>query len=117
MSEIEKGIAVDKVCMVCNTKMTVTPPKGVKVPAQYVCLQCAQKAEEAQRLGLGATNSYPEGKLNKDDEGGVVFKVGTENGQVTINFGKPIVWIAFSPMQAIEIAKILITRANQSSGN
>jgi hypothetical protein len=62
---------------------------------------------------LGPTDKFPEGKINKDDEGEIQILVGREDdkGVVVINFGKPIVWVAFGPAQAKAIANLLIKHA------
>lgn len=51
---------------------------------------------------LGATNTFPEGKLTEDDEGGIQFAVGVKDGQVCLDFGKPIAWIGMNPDEADE---------------
>lgn len=38
---------------------------------------------------------YPDGKLNKDDEGGLKMAVYLENGRVVVDFGKELSWLGF----------------------
>jgi hypothetical protein len=57
--------------------------------------------------------TYPEGKLNKHDEGELALKIGTEQGSVVIDFGKPTQWIGLPPDQAVEFALIIIERAKE----
>ena len=73
-------------------------------------------APEAQKLG--ATGQYPEGKLNPDDEGEIAFAIGADkpNKKVLIDFGKPVAWIAMTPDQATQFARILIEKALEIGG-
>jgi len=65
------------------------------------------------RLVVGPTGDFPEGKLNEDDEGGLMMAVGVEKGHVTINFGGPVRWLALGPAEAIAFANILLMRAQE----
>jgi hypothetical protein len=65
-------------------------------------------------IKLGATGSYPSGKLNAFDEGALTFSIGVEKGQVYIDFGTPVVWFALPPDQAEEMGNILIKKAKIS---
>lgn len=62
---------------------------------------------------IGPTGKFPEGKVNKDDEGEIQILVGREEAKnvVVLKFGKPIAWIAFGPTQAKAIANLLIKHA------
>lgn len=62
-------------------------------------------------LELGKTGEYPQGKLNKDDEGEIKLAVYEEKGKIVINFGTPVVWLAFDKEQAIALADVLMERA------
>jgi hypothetical protein len=64
--------------------------------------------------GFGATGKYPDGKLSPDDEGELQFGITNSNGQVIINFGKPVAWLAFGPQQARELADAIIKHADQA---
>ena len=55
--------------------------------------------------------NYPEGKLNKYDEGELPLKIGTEKENVCIDFGKPTNWIALPPDQAVEFGLLIIKHA------
>lgn len=57
--------------------------------------------------GLGATGDHPEGKLNEDDEGGLRFAVGHQDGNVILDFGKAVVWVGLPPDTADQIADML----------
>ena len=45
---------------------------------------------------LGPTGDFPEGKLGKDDEGGINMAIAAsaKDGQVHIQFGGPVAWLA-----------------------
>ena len=60
---------------------------------------------------LGATGKFPEGQLNKNDEGELKIGITKFGGNVIIDFGKQIAWIGFSPDQAIELAKVITRHA------
>lgn len=40
---------------------------------------------------------YPDGKLNKDDEGAFKVALGVDQGRIVISFGKPVAWIGGDP--------------------
>lgn len=56
---------------------------------------------------LGATGQFPRGKLTDADEGETRIAIGTHNGAVVVDLGKPTAWIGFTPDQADEIADLL----------
>jgi hypothetical protein len=61
---------------------------------------------------FGATGKFPRGSLGPHDEGGLQMGVAhDEHGNVIMNFGKPVAWIAFPPEQAIELAKLILHHA------
>ncbi len=57
---------------------------------------------------------YPEGKINKDDEGALAFMIGVEDGKVVLKFPKPVAWLGMPPEQAVQLAQILIQRAREA---
>ena len=63
---------------------------------------------------FGATGKYPEGKLSQDDEGELQFGITNANGQVIINFGKPVAWLGMQPQQALAIADALTRHATEA---
>ena len=63
------------------------------------------------KLKLGATGAFPDGKLNQTDEGELRMAVSSTNGLVRIDFGKPTAWVAFSANQAKELAALLLRHA------
>ena len=64
---------------------------------------------------LGATGTHPEGKLTKNDEGGIQFAIGVKDGKVVLDFGKPVAWVGMNPGDALELAKSLIDKARQAA--
>jgi len=67
---------------------------------------------------LGATGAYPEGKLNKDDEGALQFGIARGgDGLVHINFGKPVAWFAIPPNDAKQLAALLMKHATGVAQN
>jgi hypothetical protein len=64
---------------------------------------------------LGPTGEFPDGKLREDDEGELAFAVGVvRTGDVFMDFGKPIRWLAFPPEQAQDVAKMLKLNAEKA---
>jgi hypothetical protein len=70
-------------------------------------------AIEAQILRLGATGQFPQGKIDKTDEGEIAIAIGHKQNKVVINFGKPVAWIGFDKRQALEIAQLIRSHAQQ----
>jgi hypothetical protein len=62
---------------------------------------------------FGATGQYPDGSLDKSDEGEIVFGITSHRGKVILNFGKPVSWLGMDARQAASLAAILIQHANQ----
>ncbi len=57
---------------------------------------------------IGATGLHPAGKLTPQDEGGIQFRVGSENGKVVLDFGSPVHWVGMDAQQAAELASSLM---------
>ncbi len=64
-------------------------------------------------MKLGATGQFPDGKINRSDEGGIALGVAYDptKNLVRIDFGKPVAWLALPPESAIEFAKLLLKHA------
>lgn len=62
-----------------------------------------------QDLNLGPTGEFPDGKLNKDDEGQIKIAIGADldNKKVVIDFGTLVAWIAMSPQEARQLAEVI----------
>lgn len=65
---------------------------------------------------LGATGRFPEGKLVPEDEGETLVAIGSKDGKVVIDLGKPTAWIGFTPDQADAIADTLRRHADAVRG-
>lgn len=64
------------------------------------------------KLKLGGTGTFPEGKLNASDEGELRMAISSSDGLVRIDFGKPVAWFAVPANQAKELAALLMRHAN-----
>lgn len=65
---------------------------------------------------LGKTGEHPRGRLTPTDEGGIKIAVGSKNGAVVIDFGTPVKWIGFSPVEARQLAESLVKHADHLEG-
>lgn len=65
---------------------------------------------------LGPTGKYPQGKLTPKDEGEIRIAVGSKDGKVVMDFGKPTAWIGMDPEQADAIADSLREHARAARG-
>ena len=56
----------------------------------------------------GATGEFPDGKINKHDEGELKIAIAadTKNGIVVLDFGKPTTWIGLRPNEVYGLIKI-----------
>lgn len=72
------------------------------------------KAFDEMKTVLGETGRFPDGELNKDDEGEIVFAIAsTPNNRVIIYFGKSVEWVGMTPDEARSLATLLEYRADQ----
>lgn len=71
-------------------------------------------AEEARSQNLGATGEFPDGRLGSNDEGEIRFGVAADKGQVVLNFGKPVAWIASPPEYVRALAMSLLEAADKA---
>jgi len=63
-------------------------------------------------MKLGATGEFPRGSLGPHDEGELQMGVAHDaDGNVHINFGKEVAWLAFPQEEAIEFAKLILRHA------
>jgi hypothetical protein len=60
---------------------------------------------------LGGTGDFPRGKLNADDEGGLLMGIAVKDKTVVINFGKPVAWLGLDKMTAIKLGNAIIKHA------
>jgi len=93
--------------------------KNVKPLADQLSMgkdELADKHKE-MRDSLGATGEFPDGKLNKNDEGEIRFAVVLDDNKVCLDFGKPTAWVGMLPEQAKELGRMLISYAEDAEGN
>ena len=57
---------------------------------------------------------FPEGKITPEDEGAISVAIGIDNGNVIINFGKPVAWLGLPPAACMEMGRTLIKRAREA---
>lgn len=69
-----------------------------------------RKALEPHRPG--ATGDFPRGRLTPQDEGGIRFAVGSKDGVVVVDFGKPVAWLGMPPSDARALAESLLKHAD-----
>jgi hypothetical protein len=62
---------------------------------------------------LGATDNFPQGSLNEEDEGELKLGVAFDkiDGIVKLVFGKPVAWLGLPPAEAVQLGKMLMTSA------
>jgi hypothetical protein len=63
---------------------------------------------------LGKMGEYPFGKLRADDEGAIRIAVGTQRGNVILDFGTSVVWLGMPPEQAEQLADTLRRKAQEA---
>jgi hypothetical protein len=59
----------------------------------------------------GAIGTYPEGKIDKTDEGAIQFSVGERGNAVVLDFGTSVHWVGMTPQQAADVASALLKQA------
>lgn len=65
------------------------------------------------RPELGKTGDFPQGKLNKDDEGGLMIAISEYKGKIVIDFGVAVKWIGFDKEQARAFANNILEKVNE----
>lgn len=70
-------------------------------------------------MEVGPTGAFPQGQLNPDDKGGLVYAVGNDpaTGKVIVRFETPVVWIGLNPQDAFEFARALKKAARKGRTN
>ncbi len=98
----------------------VLPVTNVK-DFEMVCLyddRCVQVEQNTGKLAtvLGATGEFPDGKISDDDEGELRLAVTGDQrtGNVIIDFGKPVVWMALPAEQAVGLAEVIAKQAEKA---
>lgn len=69
--------------------------------------------EAKRRRDIGATGEYPDGMIRQDDEGALRFAVSDADsrGNIHIDFGTPVSWIAMPKEQAMQFGLMLLKKA------
>jgi hypothetical protein len=59
------------------------------------------------------SETYPHGKKYPDDQGELEIRIAADHstGCVRIDFGKPIVWLALEPAEAVDFASRILAKA------
>ncbi len=65
---------------------------------------------------LGATGRFPHGRLGPDDQGELRAALAVVDGKIVIEFGKAVSWLAMMPVQARDMARLLLARADEAEG-
>lgn len=69
--------------------------------------------ESRRKKLLGETGTFPRGKLNADDEGGLKIGLAVKDRTVIIAFGKEVAWLGMSKPEAIELGRAIIAKAEE----
>lgn len=69
---------------------------------------------EAKRRRLaGPTGEFPDGMIRPDDKGALQIAISDadSHGNIHIDFGVPVEWIALPKAQVIDLARMLLRKA------
>jgi hypothetical protein len=80
-----------------------------------VCLyddRCVQVEPNTGRF-IGATNTFPDGKIGSDDEGELQIAIGHDDRVTMIKFGKSVDWIGLGKQEAIALAEGIKSHAER----
>jgi len=80
---------------------------------QEKILELTKDMEELGTI-VGETGKFPDGSLNSEDQGEIVFAIAsTPNNRIIIHFGKSVAWVGMTPDEARSLATLLEYRAEQ----
>jgi len=65
---------------------------------------------------IGPTGRFPEGKINEHDEGELRIGIPTDGEKVVVSFGVPVLWLAMTGDQAIELGDALTKHGRKANG-
>jgi hypothetical protein len=105
-------IAIDDRCLTFNGTW---PP--LSVLRSFKPWNKRQTVDLKNKLKLGATGDFPDGKRTPGDEGELRLAVSSENGRVRVGFGKPVAWFVLSSNGAKELAADLLRHAGGGGSN
>lgn len=63
---------------------------------------------------LGPTGQFPDGKLTPSDKGEIRIAIANSDGNVILDLGPTMGWIAFDPSQAFDLARTIRKHAKQA---
>lgn len=94
-----------------ENKLEDTAIRGMASHAILVDGQ-TDETDEVLRKAISKKNedpscNFPEGKLTENDAGEIKIEIGSDQGKVVVNFGKPIAWLGLDPKQARALAESL----------
>jgi len=63
---------------------------------------------------IGATGTFPKGKMNEYDEGGINVAIAKDNeGRIIVDFGTPVKWLAMNIDEALKFASALVAKCKE----
>lgn len=71
--------------------------------------------DEAERMKLGPTHSFPQGKIGDGDDG--ELRIGLArmaSGGILLNLGRPVAWVGLDAASARDLGEKLIRMADES---
>jgi hypothetical protein len=73
--------------------------------------------EKKRRVQLGPTGQFPGGMIRQDDQGSINIAISDmdSHGNIHIDFGTPVAWVALPAEQAINLARLLLRKAGAKS--
>ena len=63
-----------------------------------------------EKIEIGATGEFPQGKLNADDEGQLRMAITVKDDKLIIDFGKPVHWLGMNKEEARQFAELILNR-------
>jgi hypothetical protein len=72
-----------------------------------------KQSKELHEAMKGLLGEFPDGKLNKYDEGAVAMAISIDSHRVRLEFPKPVKWIACTADEAADIAMTIMKHARK----
>jgi len=94
-------------------KAEITGAKAIDAEGKEYPMMAPVYPKGGSMEKLGPTGEFPEGKIDKSDEGEIRFAIAADksNGVVVIDFGKPVKWLGLPKEKALELGRVLISKA------
>jgi hypothetical protein len=67
-------------------------------------------------MKAGPTGNFPQGKLNDDDEGELVIRVGIDQEKIVVHFGTEVAWFGMDVDHAEQFAKNIMDKVTKIRG-